>query len=442
MLRTGLWTLRQPRYAAMAALMTVVALGCIAAGTWQVSRFRESVRNNNALEHNAHAAAIALTTTLVPLAGERPQPSRFSVDFRTVTVTGSYLPAPPQFLRNQSLNGVNGYYVLTPLRTASGVLLVVRGFVAGDNAGNPPATVTAPPAGPVQIAGRLQSADTNRDDASSLTRGQLESVNPIQQAARLGTGVYDTYVTLTANQPGTAGVSVLPDPDLSNPAGGAYEWQHFAYIVQWYLFAILALAAPFAIGRSEARDAQRRFLGIDPGEQEIGLEPEQLTAGSSSGGAVAIRAAGTLAVRGGASAAQWQRANRLADRYGRSLGVGLDGPREPVDPPPARTERASAAGPDARPPDARPLDARPLDARPLDARPPDSSARPYRSLDAHHGAYNDYLWELALADGAAPPVPVSPAKPSRAPAAPSVINPKPINPSVVNPTPPDETPES
>ncbi len=32
--------------------------------------------------------------------------------------------------------------------------------------------------------------------------------------------------------------------------------------------------------------------------------------------------------------------------------------------------------------------------------------QPHRSNDAYHGAYNDYLWQLGLADGATPTVSV------------------------------------
>ena len=50
------WTLRQRRYASIAAGMLVLAIGCVIAGTWQIQRFEQSVRDNDALKHNAHAA--------------------------------------------------------------------------------------------------------------------------------------------------------------------------------------------------------------------------------------------------------------------------------------------------------------------------------------------------------------------------------------------------
>ncbi len=166
---------------------------------------------------------------------------------------------------------------------------------------------------------------------------------------------------------------MLPAPDLSNPAGGAVEPQHLAYVIQWYLFALLALAAPFLIARHEVREAQKHFLGIDPSREDFtedapalasGSEPLGLPAGAAgAAGALARRDSGALAVSGQPTAEEWERAARMADRYGRSLGVGkmTTGLRR-------------------------------------------SDPRPQARDNSYHDSYNDYLWELAMSDGAAPDV--------------------------------------
>jgi cytochrome oxidase assembly protein ShyY1 len=389
-----LWTLRQPRYAALAGVMSVIAVACVAAGTWQISRFEQSLRDNHALDANAHAAAVPLTTAFVPLANDGPEPGRDAIRFRTVTASGTYMAAAQQFLRNQSLDGTDGFDVVDPLRTATGVLLVVRGFVAGNAMSSPQATITPPPSGLVQITGRLQTTGSKNDAASHLGNHEIDSINPAAQAARLGVPVYDTYVTLDAHQPGASGVSAAPAPDVSNPAGGVVAPQHFAYVIQWYLFALLALAAPFVMGRHEVRDAQQRFLGIDPGSEELGIEPGldrrlQLTEGVPTTGVVAVTKNGTVERAGEATQRRWQRAARLADRYGRSLGVGHGG----------RADQAPRTRPTRRTPTAG-------HGPEVHNEVPNSRSRPNRSNDAYHGSYNDYLWQLALADGATPSVSV------------------------------------
>lgn len=390
--------LRQPRYQALAALAVVIALLCGLAGTWQIFRFKESVRDNGALRGNAHAAAVPLTTEMVPLVGSgRAAPGRDAIRFRAVTVTGNYVPGQQQYLRDQDVDGTGGFYVITPLRTADAVLLVARGFVSADGGTAPPARVPAPPAGIVRVTGRLQTGDTAGDRAEALGHGLIDTVNPVQQASRLRTPVFDAYLALEPHQPGTSGLAALPAPDLSNPAGGAYDWQHFAYILQWYVFALLALGLPFAMARHEVRDARKRYLGLDPGAEQFDAEPlsgaghPQLTAGADPTAALAVRDGGdgSLVRRGEPTPEQWRRAALLADRYGRSLG-----PDEPGGPAhPARRHRLRrATDPDES------------------ITPVASSAQaPHRSEgDAFHGAYNDYLWELALADGNMPDVLLSP----------------------------------
>ena len=394
MLAKALWVLRQPRYAALAALMAVIALACIAAGSWQISRFTESVHDNAAMDHNARAVPIALSTTLVPLLGNGPAPGRDAIRYRSVTASGVYLAADQQLLRNESLNGVNGYDVIDPMVTADGaVLLVERGFIAAAASGAPPAAIAAPPSGQVSVTGRLQTTGTRNDKASSLPDGEIEAITPARQAARLGRPVFQTYITLDAGQPGTSGVTALPNPDLSNPAGGAYQWQHFAYVIQWYVFALLALAAPFAMHRSEVRDAQRRFLGIDPARIELGTEPfavppAPITAAASTGAEVAVAGSRAVAPTAGPTRQQWRRAARLADRYGLSLGI--DAPPESNDATQDSTDTAAS----------------PRDSG-VEAlyRLPDSSTSVHRSEDdRYHGAYNDYLWQLGLADGDTPDI--------------------------------------
>lgn len=393
--RSALWALRQPRYAATAALMFAVAALCIAAGTWQVSRYEQKVRENHDLRANAHAPAVALTPDLVQLVGHGPVPGRDAIRYRTVSVSGTFIDGHQQYARNESIGQTRGYYVLDPLRTDNGVLLVVRGFVADSGGNATPHADTALPAGRVTVTGRLQTPDSGSDDAGRLPSHELQTINPAQQAKALGSPVYDAYLILKAHQPGTSGLRAVPAPDLSNPAGGAAEWQHLAYVIQWYIFALLALSAPFAIARHDVREARQRFLGIDPGEEQFDEladaepdgagEPLALPAGDAPEGVVAVRANGELA-RPGPSAEQWQRAAQLADRYGRSLG------RDTAAPPAAPAPRGL-----------RPRRA-PVEA----VRPAASSAStPHRSVDEFHGAYNDYLWELAMADGNIPQVDVS-----------------------------------
>jgi cytochrome oxidase assembly protein ShyY1 len=244
-------TLLQPRYLKLSALMAVVAAICVGAGTWQIHRFEGKVHANDYLRANAHDAP-APVAQLLPLVGRGSAPTQNAIEFRAVRATGTYDAAGQTLARNRTVGDETGFVIVTPLRTADGTLLVARGFAPVPSDGGVPA-VAPPPAGQVTVLARAHAPETGADDAAELTQGQVEKINPTEQASRIGGAMFNGYAELEAGQPGTHGIRALPPPDLSNPAGGAVEPQHFAYIIQWYLFAGLALAAPFVMARAERK---------------------------------------------------------------------------------------------------------------------------------------------------------------------------------------------
>jgi cytochrome oxidase assembly protein ShyY1 len=278
-------TLRQPRYVTLAVVMAIIAIACVAAGTWQIARFDQKVSENDKLRANAHLAPAPVEQVL-PLVGSGSAPSNAGVEFRAITASGSYDAAAQSLVRNRTVGDTTGFLVLTPFRTASGTLLVVRGFVAQPDSGAVPSPAD-PPAGTVTITARAHGPESRHDAAAQLQNHEVLSINAGDQAKRLDAPVFDGYAELESGQPGTSGLTALPKPDLSNPAGGALEPQHFAYIIQWYLFAALALAAPFVMARAETKVKR---------DEEIDAQVQPAAAPSPA----ELRAA------------------KLADRYGRA----------------------------------------------------------------------------------------------------------------------------
>jgi cytochrome oxidase assembly protein ShyY1 len=244
-------TLRQPRYLGLFGLMLVLASVCGTAGTWQIYRFEQKRAANHHLRADDRDVPVDIGAALGPATS--PTSDGRAEKFRPVTATGSYLAAKQTLLRGQTVDGDVGYLVLTPLRTAHGVLLVARGFVPQTGPAESSPSVAPAPTGSVTVTARLQPADGRTDKFGQLPGQQVDSVNTAQQAGRIGSPVWPGYAELLAGQPGTAGLQVIPGPDLSNPAGGAEEPQHAAYVVQWYLFGLLALAAPFVMAAAEQR---------------------------------------------------------------------------------------------------------------------------------------------------------------------------------------------
>ncbi|HEY2041530.1 MAG TPA: SURF1 family protein [Jatrophihabitans sp.] len=244
-------TLRQRRYLGLFGVMLVVATICLLAGTWQISRFDWKHRTNHELRSNNGDQPASVSAAMGP--ANAPTATGLTLQFRHVAATGHYLPGHQVLVRGQTVNGDVGYLVLTPFQTDSGVLLIVRGFVPQTATATVTPTVPAAPSSTVTITGRMQPAETKADKFGKLPSTQVESINPADQAARIGQPVWNGYAELLDGQPGSTGMTVIPAPDLSNPAGGADEPQHAAYVVQWYLFAGLALAMPFVLAAAERR---------------------------------------------------------------------------------------------------------------------------------------------------------------------------------------------
>jgi cytochrome oxidase assembly protein ShyY1 len=244
--------LRQPRYLGLCALMVLLAVGCSIAGTWQIFRFEQKHSANHHLRSDAHDTPIPVSQAL-GLASQ-PTGTGHTQQFRIVTASGTYLNAQQTLLRGQSPGGNDiGYLVITPLQTDQGVLLIARGFIPQDNAADTSPKVPAAPTSPVAVTARLQPGDTGQDKFGTLPGSQIDTVNAADQASRINAPVWNAYAELLPGQPGGSGLQAIPAPDMSNPAGGAEEPQHLAYVLQWYLFALLALAAPFILARAELR---------------------------------------------------------------------------------------------------------------------------------------------------------------------------------------------
>ena len=156
----------------------------------------------------------------MPLAG--------AVYGRQATVSGAY-DAAAQRLIAQS----NGYWVVTPLRTAAGAIVaVVRGVV-------PTATTMAPiPAGTVTVSGRIQPYDGDpgvQPGDTATPAGQLPRLTPSALNPLVGGTVVGGFLTLTEQQP--ASTLPLVPPAYTSQASSGLHWQNASYAVQWVLFA-------------------------------------------------------------------------------------------------------------------------------------------------------------------------------------------------------------
>lgn len=237
----------------MLALVTLgLVLGgvCGAAGVWQWNRFGDKKTADDSLRAAAAMPAVPVDELLgADPAGE--------VRFRTATATGRYDVTDQVLVRQRQVNNTPGFLVVTPLVTSSGrTLFVDRGFVPATGAATDTPRVPDPPAGPVQVTVRLLPSEPG-GLGSGLPERQIAHVDVPALAERAGTDAYPAFGELVSSTPAQQGLVALPEPDLSNPAGGAFVGQHLAYVVQWFLFAAFALAGPVILLLLDRRSRHR-----------------------------------------------------------------------------------------------------------------------------------------------------------------------------------------
>jgi cytochrome oxidase assembly protein ShyY1 len=237
---------------ALIALGLVLGGACGAAGVWQWHRFGEKKLADDELR-----AAAARPTAPVDEVLTLGRVVDDTVRFRTVSATGRYDATRQVLVRQRQVNDTPGFLVITPLRTSSGrTLFIDRGFMPATGAATLTPTPPDPPAGEVQVTARVLPTETGGLGAGLPDR-QIERIDVQALAARDGVPAYPAFGELISSTPPEQGLTPLPAPDLTNPAGGAYVAQHLAYVVQWFLFSAFALAGPVILLLLDRR-ARRR----------------------------------------------------------------------------------------------------------------------------------------------------------------------------------------
>jgi surfeit locus 1 family protein len=258
---TGAIKRQRPR--ALRVILALVAgvmfAGFFALGTWQVLRLQWKLALIERVEQRVHAAPVP-----APSRAQWPQLSAEADDYRRVQLSGVLLDSSTTQVLASLERGI-GYWVVTPLCTADGIVMINRGFIEAGLGGWKPQP--APPAagadacaaaaqGPTvtfsgllrlsEIAGRLRANEPSRNywytrdvQALALARG-LPTVAPY-------------FVDADAATAKAAG----PVADVQ-PIGGltviSFVNNHLVYAITWYALALMVAAATVWV----IRDARKQ----------------------------------------------------------------------------------------------------------------------------------------------------------------------------------------
>lgn len=253
--------LRRPAWILSHILVVVGVVAMIGLGFWQRQRWVDERSKSDALAEQAVSTPVPLdevldaadvTSTTPP--GQVPE----SVEFRRVEVTGTYDATGEVLVRNRSQGGAPGAWVLTPLVQADGTAVaVVRGWVPLDiDPPEPPFPGSEPVAGTVTVTGVVQRSQaqgtfggTDPAEGTLRTLARADVPRLDQQVEAPFEPVYVVLDGQTPPQPAsTDGMPqpvtlVLPTPETN-----------FSYMVQWWIFALIAIIGYPLVLRRVARN--------------------------------------------------------------------------------------------------------------------------------------------------------------------------------------------
>jgi surfeit locus 1 family protein len=225
-----------PKWIAFHLLVVVVVVAMINLAFWQLRRLDERRQFNAQVRANESQPDASFDDIRPALS----DPS--TIEWRTVKVTGTYVPDHEFLVVNRSQNGDIGRNVVDALRLEDDSLLLVnRGFV-------PEADVVPPvPQGPVEITGRLRVSERR-----STGQTADESTGPLTEIRRVDIDVLSKQFD----------APVLPmyieQLDSARPlqpivAPTLDEGPHLSYTIQWFIFSACVIAGwVLAVRRSIA----------------------------------------------------------------------------------------------------------------------------------------------------------------------------------------------
>lgn len=238
-----------PRWVGLHLLVLALIPAFFFLGKWQYGRFEERSARSALITANLEEPAVPIEQ-LDTVGGTVPP----EVRYRPVTVTGRYDPAHEVVVRRRTQNGRVGFYVVTPLVTDRGAVLVNRGWVPPGATADAHPTVPVPPGGEVTVTGRLRPAESVENTGirlrDGLPPGQVLLINTTEIGKSLPYQLFGGFVELTGQEPTVADApDPVPAPDVGGGGG-----LNLAYAVQWWIFIGVAIGGWVLLIRREARD--------------------------------------------------------------------------------------------------------------------------------------------------------------------------------------------
>jgi surfeit locus 1 family protein len=274
----------RPRWILLHLVAVTVVVAMLGLGFWQLGRLGERRDYNDTVRAAQEAPPVPIDQ-LLPEGPAATVEQADTITFRQVTLEGTYAIDQQVLVRNRSLDGLPGYWVITPLVLDDGDAVAVnRGWVPF-NTTDPDGgwDAFAPPSAPVAVTGMVRATQTRSSGIvggpQDAAEGELTTLSRVD-VGRLGQQVpeplYPVYVDLRTQQPAGGDFPIpLPEPELG-------EGNHLNYAGQWFIFAgLMALIYPLWLRRTaKGKVGDEHDEGPEPGAPGADTRPEPVAARS------------------------------------------------------------------------------------------------------------------------------------------------------------------
>ncbi|HEY6683157.1 MAG TPA: SURF1 family protein [Propionibacteriaceae bacterium] len=228
------------RWALLIIFVAVLGIVFVNLGEWQLDRLAQRRERN----------ATTIANEQMPIRPYEQVFTRPIIDadqWQRVEARGTFDPDHQFVVRYRSNGEADGYEVVTPLHTATGTVLVDRGFIPLVRGAQIPSAAPAPPTGEVTVVGHVRRNERGRRPATTPVNNQMRLINSDAIAATLPYPISPGYIGLLTVQPEQqGGFQPIRLPELS-------EGPHFWYAVQWFMFTAVGVAGIVVFIRGDLR---------------------------------------------------------------------------------------------------------------------------------------------------------------------------------------------
>ena len=239
----------------------VVTLVCVAMlpafqalSNWQWHRLHARQAYNVEIQAEIDQAPVPISDLLVFNDESRVVPEKSQ--WRTVELTGTWLPSQQVLVRKKSLESNLGLWVVTPLKLVDGtVVMINRGWTAAANSAVDSPVVAEVPKGTIEVLGRIRDVQVRtKPGPTDLPVGQVDRIIPLEILNSPKT-LINAYVEMTASRPESKSseIRILPEPEVT-------EGAHRSYALQWMFFEIMTVIGWTILVRNEFKEQQKIAL--------------------------------------------------------------------------------------------------------------------------------------------------------------------------------------